>query len=59
LICDEITTMLDVITQAQIWQIILRIAEKNKLGLIVVTHNNYLADKVCDRIIKLTDINHV
>jgi len=51
--------MLDVITQAQIWQIILRIAEKNKLGLIVVTHNNYLADKVCDRIIKLTDINHV
>ncbi|SHN53451.1 ABC transporter ATP-binding protein [Desulfitobacterium chlororespirans] len=59
LICDEITTMLDVITQAQLWQIILDIAEKNRLGLIVVTHNNYLADKVCDRIVKLTDINHV
>ena len=59
LICDEITTMLDVITQAQLWQIILDIAERNRLGLIVVTHNSYLADKVCDRIIKLTDINHV
>ncbi len=59
LICDEITTMLDVITQAQLWQTIWDIAEKNKLGMIVVTHNNYLADKVCDRVIKLTDINHI
>lgn len=59
LICDEITTMLDVITQAQIWHIILEIVEKNSLGLIVVTHNMHLAEKVSDRIIKLTDINQV
>lgn len=59
LICDEITTMLDVITQAQIWQILLEIAERNNLGLIAVTHNKYLAEKVCDKIINLPDINHV
>lgn len=57
LICDEISTMLDVITQAQIWQLILRVATQNHLGLIVVTHNRPLAEKVCDRIIELPAIN--
>ena len=59
LICDEISTMLDVITQAQIWQLVLQIAEKNQLGLIVVTHNMALAGKVCDRIVELPEINHI
>ncbi|WP_101698355.1 ABC transporter ATP-binding protein [Clostridium minihomine] len=57
LICDEISTMLDVITQAQIWQLLLRVATENHLGLIVVTHNRALADKVCDRIVELPAIN--
>ena len=57
LICDEISTMLDVITQAQIWQLILRVATQNHLGLIVITHNRPLAEKVCDRIIELPAIN--
>ncbi len=58
LICDEISTMLDVITQAQIWNLLLQIVEERQLGLIVVTHNMALADKVCDRIVKLEDLNH-
>lgn len=49
LICDEISTMLDVITQAQIWQIVLDVAAKNQLGLVVVTHNEALARRVCQR----------
>ena len=56
LICDEITTMLDVITQAQIWQVLLERAEKNNLGLIVISHNPALAQKVCTRIIRLDEI---
>ena len=59
LICDEITTMLDVITQAQIWQLLLKISKERQLGLIVITHNMALASKVCDRIISLPDINHI
>ena len=59
LICDEITTMLDVITQAQIWQLLLKISKERQLGLIVITHNMALASKVCDRIINLPDINHI
>ncbi len=59
LICDEISTMLDVITQAQIWELILDIAEERQLGLVVVTHNMALAEKVCDNIISLPDINRL
>jgi len=53
LIADEISTMLDVITQAQIWEIILRHAKERDLGLLVITHNMHLARRVCTRIIDL------
>lgn len=57
LICDEITTMLDVITQAQIWEKILEVARYRKLGLLVVTHNMDLAEKVCDKIVRFPEIS--
>ena len=34
---------LDVITQAQIWNVVLAEAEKRNMGLIAVTHNRHLA----------------
>ncbi len=57
LVCDEISTMLDVITQAQIWNFLLKISQKNELGMLVVTHNIELANRVCDRIIELPKLN--
>lgn len=57
LVCDEITTMLDVITQAQIWRLLLERAHERDLGMAVVTHNMALAEKVCSRIVSLPDIN--
>ncbi|MDR2295335.1 MAG: ATP-binding cassette domain-containing protein [Clostridiales Family XIII bacterium] len=57
LICDEISTMLDVITQAQIWEFVLKAAAKNGLGMIVITHNVALANRVCERVISLPEIN--
>lgn len=59
LICDEISTMLDVITQAQIWQKVLEEAGRNHLGMLVVTHNLALARQVCTRIVELPQINKV
>ncbi len=59
LICDEITTMLDVITQAQIWQTLKKIAEERNMGMIVITHNMALAEKVCTRIVDLRTVNHL
>ncbi|MDD7389472.1 MAG: ABC transporter ATP-binding protein [Lachnospiraceae bacterium] len=56
LICDEITTMLDVITQAQIWKLLLEISEKRNLGMLVITHNMALAKRVCTRIINLQEM---
>ena len=53
LICDEISTMLDVITQAQIWDVILEEARRQNMGLIVITHNRHLAERVADRVIDL------
>lgn len=49
LIADEISTMLDVITQAQIWNVILDYAKAHDLGLLVITHNKNLAEAVCTR----------
>ena len=54
LICDEISTMLDVITQAQIWEVVLREAKKNNMGIIAVTHNRHLADRIATRVYDLS-----
>lgn len=53
LICDEISTMLDVITQAQIWNVVLEESKNRNIGIIAVTHNRHLADKITDRIYDL------
>ncbi len=57
LLADEISAMLDVITQAQSWHLVLKAAEERGMGLLVVTHNQALADRVCTRVIDLTTLN--
>lgn len=59
LICDEISTMLDVITQSQIWNVVLEQAKENGIGLITVTHNMHLARKVSDRIYDLSKDQYI
>ena len=54
LICDEISTMLDVITQAQIWNKILDEAKKRNMGIVAVTHNKALADRICTKVYDLS-----
>ncbi len=57
LICDEISTMLDVITQAQIWNTVLAEAEKRNMAILVVTHNRNLAERIADEIVDLAKIS--
>ncbi|MDD4331075.1 MAG: ATP-binding cassette domain-containing protein [Methanosarcinaceae archaeon] len=59
LIADEITTMVDAITQAQIWDIVLDIVEKLNIGVLVVSHDKTLINKLCYDVISLADINKV
>lgn len=53
LICDEITTMVDIISQEEIWDVLLKISKEREMGMLVITHNIELAKKVTDRIIRL------
>lgn len=50
LLCDEVTAMLDLITQAQIWTFLLEQAERRDLGLVIVSHNTPLLERLCTRI---------
>ena len=59
LICDEISTMLDMITQAQIWNVVLAEAEKQNMGVIAVTHNRHLARRIATRIYDLSKHDYV
>lgn len=53
LIADEMTTMLDVITQAQIWQVVQKYAEINNMGIIVISHEKALVERLCTRVVYL------
>ena len=53
LLADEISIMLDVITQAQIWNFLIEETEKRNIGMVIVSHNRELLNKVCTRIVEL------
>ncbi|MBP2638016.1 MAG: Nickel-transporting ATPase [Firmicutes bacterium] len=49
LIADEISTMLDLITQSQIWSFLLKEVTKRNIGLIAVTHSDTLLTHIATR----------
>ena len=55
LIADEMTTMLDAITQAQIWNVVLDYARKKDIGVVVISHEKALVEKICDRVVNLEE----
>ena len=55
LIADEISTMLDAYTQAQLWHFLLEEAEKRNLGMIVVTHSPALLERIATRVVSLPE----
>ncbi|WP_296875894.1 ABC transporter ATP-binding protein [uncultured Methanobrevibacter sp.] len=59
LIADEMTTMLDAITQVQILDSVLKIVKQRKMGFLLVSHDMDLVETICDDKIYLKDINHI
>ncbi len=57
LIADEMTTMLDAITQVQILESVLKIVKERKMGFLLVSHDMDLVETICDDKIYLKDIN--
>ncbi|XEC94736.1 ABC transporter ATP-binding protein [Paenibacillus tarimensis] len=56
LIADEMTTMLDPVSQAQIWHTVLGLAAERGMGLLVVSHDRSLVNRICDRVIDMTEL---
>ena len=50
LLCDEISAMLDLVTQAQIWNFLLEEARRRDLGMLIVSHDDALLRQVCTRV---------
>lgn len=55
LLADEISTMLDLITQSQIWNFLLDEVKRREIGLVVVSHSTQLLERVCTRIVDLRE----
>jgi peptide/nickel transport system ATP-binding protein len=55
-IADEITSMFDAISQAQIWHSLLQEVEQQQKGMLVISHNQKLLEKICHRIVHFSDL---
>jgi peptide/nickel transport system ATP-binding protein len=53
LIADEMTAMLDGNTQALLWQAVLSYATQQNLGILVISHESSLMNRLCTRVINL------
>ncbi|MBR0472453.1 MAG: ATP-binding cassette domain-containing protein [Methanosphaera sp.] len=57
IIADEISTMLDAVTQVQIWDALLDYCKHNKIGILAVSHDKELLNVIADDIVLFDDIN--
>ena len=57
IIADEMTTMLDAITQVQILDSVLKLVKERNMGFLLVSHDMDLVNTICDDIIYFKDIN--
>lgn len=53
LICDEATSALDVSMQAQVVDLIQRLARERSMGVLFITHNLALVSSLCQRVMVL------
>lgn len=53
LIADEMTSMLDAVTQAQLWHAVLSMVRQERMGVLVISHHEPLLERLCERIVKL------
>lgn len=53
LVADEISTMLDAVTQAQIWRFLVAETQARGIGMLFVSHSTALAERVATRTVDL------
>lgn len=58
LIADEMSSMLDMVTQVQMWNLVLGQMKSRELGLLVIAHDAALIERLCDRVMELPELEH-
>lgn len=56
LVADEVSTMLDAVTQAHIWRFLLSETRKRGIGLVFVSHSPALTERIATRVVQLARI---
>lgn len=56
LLCDEASAMLDLVTQAKLWRFLLEQVRRRELGLLIVSHDAALLDRLCTRVLTWEDL---
>lgn len=59
IIADEISTMLDAVTQVQIWEALINHCKRNNIGILAVSHDPELLEVICDDILQFHEINNL
>jgi peptide/nickel transport system ATP-binding protein len=59
IIADEISTMLDAVTQVQIWEKLINHCKANNIGILAVSHDPELLEVICDDILYFDEINNL
>lgn len=59
ILADEMTSMFDAITQAQIWHQVQKLVKEFHIGMLVVSHNIHLLKRVSDRIIAFHELSNL
>ena len=59
IIADEISTMLDALTQVQIWEALINYSKANNIGILAVSHDIELLEVLCDDILHFNEINGI
>lgn len=59
IIADEISTMLDAVTQVQIWEKLIKYSKVNNIGILAVSHDPELLEVICDDILYFDVINNL
>jgi peptide/nickel transport system ATP-binding protein len=57
LLCDELSSMLDVSTQAALLEAIVDVQREQELGVLLITHDRVLANAWCDVIVDIAELS--
>lgn len=55
LVADEVSTMLDAVTQAHLWRFLLRETQERNIGLVFVSHSPALTSRIATRAVNLAN----